>query len=97
MGMNVLTQAELDSSYGDPDQPIKDCLAQCIKEWDVEPRKAAKEKKAAFDKQYHVKRTAEKNDTTPGLEAGGAGAPMFHNVVIPAFPLSLGEVLAQCT
>ncbi len=96
MGMNVLTQNELDTGCGDPD--IKDHLTLCIKEWDIESKKAAKEKKAAYDKQHRKKRTAEKNDTTPGLEeAGGAAASMFHNMVMPAFPLPLGEVLAQHT
>ncbi len=97
MGMNVLTQAELDTGYGDPDQLIKDRLSQCIKDWDMESKRVAKEKKAAFEKRYHAKRTAEKNDTTPGLEPSGGGAPMFHNVVMPTFPLSLGQVLAQRT
>ncbi len=96
MGMNVLTQNELDTGCGDPD--IKNRLAQCIIEWDIESKKAAKEKRAAYDKQYHKKRTAEKNDTTPNLEeAGVAAASLFLNVVMPAFPLPLGEVFAQCT
>ncbi len=30
MGVNVLTQTELDSSYGDPD--LKDRLASCIRD-----------------------------------------------------------------
>ncbi len=64
----------------------------------MESKKAAKEKKAAYDKQHHKLKTAEKNDTAPGVEeAGVAAASMFHNVVMPAFPLSLGEVLTQCT
>ncbi len=65
----------------------------------MESKKVAREKRAAAEKQYHQKRMAEKNDTTPGLEeeAGGPGALMFHNVVMPAFPLPLGEVLTQCS
>ncbi len=62
----------------------------------MESKRVAKEKKLAFKKQYCAKRTVEKNDTTPGLEAAGGRAPMSHGVVMPAFPLSLGQVLTQC-
>ncbi len=97
MGMDVLTQVKIDSSYANPNYPIKDRVSQCIKEWDVESKSVTKEKKAAFKKQYHVKRTAEKNDTALGLKAAGGRAPIFHSVVMLTFPLSLGQVLVQCT
>ncbi len=51
MGMDVLTQVEIDTGCADPDHLIKDHLSQCIKEWDVESRRVSKEKKAAFKKQ----------------------------------------------
>ncbi len=43
MGMNVLTKTELNSGYGDPD--LNDRLASCIKDWDVESKQAAREKR----------------------------------------------------
>ncbi len=97
MGMNVLTQTELDTSYGDPD--LRDRLNSCIKDWDMESRQVAKERKAAAEKWHCQLKTAEKRDTAPGLEEAGGEprAPAFHNIVMPAFPLQLGDVLAQCT
>ncbi len=64
MGMDVLTQIEIDSGYTDPNHPIKDRISQCIKDLDVETKKVAKEKKEAYEKRYRMKRTEEKNDTT---------------------------------
>ncbi len=42
---------------------------------------------------------AKKKDTAPGLEDAGAapGAIMFNNIVMPSFPLLLGDMLTQCT
>ncbi len=97
MGMELLMQTELDTGYADDD--LADRLNKSIRDWDMESKQMAKEKRIAAEKWHHQARTAEKRDTAPGVEEAGGGpdALVFNSIVMPAFPLLLGEMLMQCT
>ncbi len=63
------------------------------------------EKKQAANKKWLKaecdQKRAELKDTAPGIEDAGvsadAGPQIANNIVMPAFPLQLGQMLAQCT
>ncbi len=61
MGMEVLSQNELDTGYADDDLGAR--LNQSVRDWDKESKWDAKEKRLATEKRFHQQKTAEKRDT----------------------------------
>ncbi len=102
MGMNILTDHERETGYADSD--LDDRMKQSLVDYDRESRRDAQKKRAEqtkFIKAERDQKKAVKRDAAPGQEEAGMnagiGPQMENDIVMPMFPLWLGQMLMQHT
>ncbi len=105
IGMNMLTDREHETGHADDD--LEDRVRQSAQDHEAELRRDAQERKVEqtrrlkAEKAERDRKKAAEQEATPGQEEAGEGVSdgplMANNIVMPMFPLQLGQVLAQRT